>query len=165
MYLLPGAEINKMLTLIVAMKSKTPCGPALLSLAGMNDHLHTAGLLEHLRNGEPTPKKIWEAIQTLFAAINEMQELVVSRLGSKMKVVFTSSPGSEGMPPALYFVYAILILITEDSGLRMLMAAPNRKLEPVNLRLLNSELMAAWTDVSHALRGFYELAEILIVFR
>ena len=124
-----------MLTLIVAMKSKTPCEPALLSLAGMNDHLHTAGLLEHLRNGEPTPKKIWEAIQTLFAA----KMKVVS--GSKMKVVFTSSPGYEGMPPALYFVYAILILITEGSGLQMLMAAPNRKLEPVNLRLLNSELM------------------------
>ena len=50
--------------LIVAMKSETPCEPELMLFAGMNDHLHAAGLLEPLRNGEPTPKKIWAAIQT-----------------------------------------------------------------------------------------------------
>ena len=43
------------------------------------------------------------------------------------------------------------------------MAAPNRELEPVTLRLLKSEVASAWTDVSHTLRGFYELAIILIV--
>ena len=43
------------------------------------------------------------------------------------------------------------------------MAAPNRELEPVNLRLLKSEVAAAWADVFHALRGFHELADILIV--
>ena len=43
------------------------------------------------------------------------------------------------------------------------MAAPNRELEPTNLRLRKSELAPAWADVSHALRGFYELADILIV--
>ena len=29
-YLLPGAELNRMLTLVVAMKSETPCEPELL---------------------------------------------------------------------------------------------------------------------------------------
>ena len=67
------------------------------------------------------------------------------------------------MPPALQFVFAILILIVEGNGWRILMAAPNRELEPRNLRLRRSELAAAWADVSHALRGFYELADILIV--
>ena len=67
------------------------------------------------------------------------------------------------MPPALKFVYAMLVLIAENIGLRMLMAAPNRELEPVNLRLLKSDIAAAWADVSHARRGFYELAGILIV--
>ena len=78
-YLLPGAELNQMLTLIVAIKSETPCEPELLLFAGMNDHLQAAGLLEPLRSGESTTKKIWEAIQTLFAAMNEVQELVASR--------------------------------------------------------------------------------------
>ena len=43
------------------------------------------------------------------------------------------------------------------------MTAPNCELEPVNLRLPKSELAAAWADVCHALRGFYDLADILIV--
>ena len=85
------------------------------------------------------------------------------RLGSKTKVVITSSPGYAGIPPALQFIYAMLILIAEGSELRMLMAAPNRELEPVNLRLLKSEVAPAWADVSYALMGFYELADILIL--
>ena len=162
-YTLPGAELNQMLTLVVAMKSEMPCEPELLLFAGMNDHLHATGFLEQLKGGEPTPKRIWEAIQTLFAAINEVQENVASRFGSKIKVAFTTSPGYSSMPLALQFVYAILILIAEGNGWRVLMAAPNRELEPTNLRLRRSELAAAWADVSHALRGFYELADILIV--
>ena len=63
-YLLPGAELNQMLTLVVVIKSEMPCEPELLKFAGMNDHLHAAGLLEHLKGEAPTPKKIWEAIQT-----------------------------------------------------------------------------------------------------
>ena len=52
--------------------------------AGMNDHLHAVGLLEQLKGDEnPPSRKIWEAIQVLFAAMNEVQENVVSRFGSK----------------------------------------------------------------------------------
>ena len=78
-------------------------------------------------------------------------------------MVFTSSPGYASMPPALQFVYAILILIAKGNAWCMLMAAPNRELEPVNLKNLKSELAAAWADVSQTLSGFYELADILIV--
>ena len=102
------------------------------------------GFLGQLKGDEPAPKKIWEAIQTLFAAMNEVQENVASRFGSKTKVAFTTSPGYASMPPALQFVYAILILIAEGNGWRILMAAPNRELEPTNLRLRRSELAAAW---------------------
>ena len=122
-YSLPGAELNQMLTLVVEIKSEMPCEPELLLFAGMNDNLHAAGLLEQLKGNEPTPRKIWEAIQTLFAAMNEVQENVVSRFGSKTKVVFTTSPGYANMPPALQFVYAVLILIAEGNGWRILMAA------------------------------------------
>ena len=115
-YLLPGAELNQMLTLVVAIKSKTPCELELLLFAGMNDYLHTEGLLEHLTGGESTPKKIWELIQTLFAAENEVQETVASRFGTKTRVVFTSSPGYANMQPALLLMYAMLILIADASG-------------------------------------------------
>ena len=95
--------------------------------------------------------------------MNEAQELVASRLGSKTKVVFASAPGYAGMPAALQFKYAMWMLIAEGNGLRMLMAAPNRELEPVNLRLLKSEVAMAWAEVPHALRGFYEFADTLNV--
>ena len=136
-YLLPGAELNQMLTLVVAIKSETPCEPELLLFAGMNDHLHAAGLLDHLKSEAPTAKKIWEAIQTLFAEINEVQESVVPRFGPNTKVAFTTSPGYASMPPALRFVYAMLILIAERIAWRILMAAPNRELEPITLDFLN----------------------------
>ena len=126
----------------------------------MNDHLHAARLL---RGEAPTPKKIWEAIQTLFFVMNEVQELVTSRFGPKTRVAFTTSQGYASMPPSLQFAYAMLNLIAEGNAWRILMAAPNRELEPINLRLLKSELAAAWADVSHALRGFYELADFLTV--
>ena len=89
-YLLLGAELNQMLTLVVAIKSEMPCKLELLLFAGMNDHLHAAGLLEHMKGDAPTPKKIWEAIQTLFAAMNEGQENMTSRFGAKTKLAFIS---------------------------------------------------------------------------
>ena len=120
-----------MLTMVMAIKSEMPCESELLLFAGMNDHLHATGFLEQLGD-EPAPKRIWEAIQTLFAAMNEVQENVTSRFGFKTRVVFTTSPGYASMPPALQFVYAVLILIAEGNGWRILMAAPNRELEPTN---------------------------------
>ena len=95
--------------------------------------------------------------------MNEVQQNVSSRFGPRTKVTFTTSPGYASMPPALQFVYAILILIAEGNAWRILMAAPNRELEPTNLSLRKSELAAASADASHALRGFYELADIIIV--
>ena len=95
---------------MVAIKPETPCETEILLFTGMNDPLHAAGLLEHLKGEAPTPKKIWEAIQTLFAAMNEVQQSVVSRFGSKTRVSFTTSPGYASMPPALQFVYAVCVV-------------------------------------------------------
>ena len=152
-----------MLTSVRAIKSEMSCEPELLLFVGMNDHLHSAGFLEHLKGEAPTPKKIWKAIQTLFAAMNEVQESVVSRFGPRTRVAFTTSPGYASMPPALQFVHAMLILIAEGNAWRILIAAPNCELEPTKLRLLMSELAASWADLSHALRGFHKLADILMV--
>ena len=123
-----------------------------------------AGLLEPLRSRETTSKKIWEAVQTLFSARNEIQELMAVRLGSKTTVMFTS-PVYASMLPALQIVYAVMVLIAESSEPPILMAAPKRELEPKDLRLLRSELAGFWADISHALRGFHalELVDVLIV--
>ena len=72
-------------------------------------------------------------------------------------------PGYASMPAALQFVSAMLILIAEGNAWRIIMAATNCELQPIILRILKSELAAAWADVSHALRGFYRLAYFLTV--
>ena len=46
-----------MLTLLVAINLETPCEPELLLFAVTNDHLHAAGLLEHLRGGIQHPRR------------------------------------------------------------------------------------------------------------
>ena len=144
--MLMGAELNQLLTLVVAVTLlETPCEPEMLLVTVMNDHLHPAGLLGPLRSGQSTPKKIWKAVRILLSAMNEIEELVAVRLGAKTKVVFTSSPWYASLLLALQFVCAVLELIAEGSGLRMLMAAPNRE-----LRLSRSEVAAAWADLSHA---------------
>ena len=76
-----------MMTLVIAIKSETPCEPELLLLVGTNEQLYAAGLLELLRSGKPAPKKMYEVVQTLFSAKNEMHKLVAFKLGSKTKVV------------------------------------------------------------------------------
>ena len=100
-YSLPGAELNQMLTLVVAIKSEMPCEPELLLFAGMNDHLHATGtgFLEQLKGDEPAPKKIWEAIQTLFAAMNEVQENVDHDLAPRQKWRSRRRPGTRACLP------------------------------------------------------------------
>ena len=155
-----------MLTLIVAKKSETPCEPELLLFTGMKDHLHAAGLLEPLRTESLQRRRS----ERLFRRC--LRQLMSCRNwwhpGWDRRREWCSrhqwcSRRYASMPPALQFVYAMLVLIAEGNGWWMLMAAPNRELEPVNLRPLRSEVAAAWADVSHVLRSFYELADILTV--
>ena len=54
----------------------------------------------------------------------------------------------------------MLVLLAEGSGLRLLVAAPNQKLEPVNS--LSRKLRRLGQIVSR-LEGLYELAGLLIV--
>ena len=130
-YSLPGAELNQMLTLVVAIKLEMPCEPDLLLFAGMNDHLHATGFLEQLNGDEPAPKKIWEAIQTLFAAMNEVQENVTSGFGSKTRVPRVCEHASR----SAVCICGFDLNSPEGNAWRILMAAPNRELEPMNLRL------------------------------
>ena len=98
-YSLPGAELNQMLTLVVAIKSEMPCEPELLLFAEMNDHLHATGFLEQLKGDEPAPKRIWEAIQTLFAAMNEVQENVTRGLVPRQEWCSRRPPGTRACLP------------------------------------------------------------------
>ena len=49
LYVMSREDLNQLLTLVVVIKSETPCESELLLFAGMNDHLHAAGPLEPSR--------------------------------------------------------------------------------------------------------------------
>ena len=140
-----------------------PCEPELLLFAGMNDHLHAAGLLGQLKGDEPTPKKIWEAIQTLFAAMNEVQEKCQFAIWTQDESGVHGVPGICEHAPCS----AVCVCYFDPNSRRERMADPDGSSQSRagthELETSKSELAAAWADVSHALRGFYELADILIV--
>ena len=79
-------DINKpILNSGVVKKTETSCKPELLLFAGMNDHLHAAGLLISMRKEEPTSQTLREAVQALLSAMVELEKVVAVRLGSKIK--------------------------------------------------------------------------------
>ena len=95
--------------------------------------------------------------------MNEVQENVSSRFGPKTKVIFTTSPGIREHASCS----AVCICNFGPNSRKERMADPDgssqSRVASTNLRLRKSELAEAWEDVSLALRGFYELADILIV--
>ena len=68
-YVLTGAQLNQLLTLVMAFSLDTSHDPEFLLLAKMNDCLHATGLLESLMEENATAKKFLKAIQTFFSAM------------------------------------------------------------------------------------------------
>ena len=151
-----------MLTLFVTIKSEMPCETELLQFAGMNDHLHAAGFLEHLKSDAPTPKKIWEAIRTLFAAMNEVQECDFS-IRSQDKGRVYNVPGVR--EHAAYIVICIRYL-DPHSGRECVAGVDGSRQSWTGADELETSEVGVGSGMgggSRALRGFYELADILIV--
>ena len=66
--------------------------------------------------------------------------------------MFVSSPGYAHLPDRLKFVYFLIALLSEGKY-DVIIPAPNREVEAMNLRLLRSELPAVWSDMSNAMGG------------
>ena len=90
--------------------------------------------------------------------MNEVQENVISRFGSKTRVVFTTSPGYASMPPALQFDLNSRGECRADPDGSSQSRVGTDELEASQVRTGGGVEV-----VSHALRGFYELADIRIV--
>ena len=66
--------------------------------------------------------------------------------------MFVSSPGYAHLPDRLKFVNFLIALLSEKKY-DVIIPAPNREVEAMNLRLLRSELPAVWSDISYAMGG------------
>ena len=67
--------------------------------------------------------------------------------------MFALSPGYAHLPDGLKFVYAMVALLSEGKN-DVFISVPYRGIEMENLRPLRTELIAVWSDISNAMRGF-----------
>ena len=78
------------------------------------------------------------------------------------KDVFALSPGFAHLPDELKFVHAMVALLSEGKY-DVIISAPNREIEVENLRPARAELLAVWSEISNAMRGFKDHSMHMLV--
>ena len=135
---------------------ETDMNPVTIVFAGINDHLHSRGLMAE--------NAVWPAIKDILESMGEVVDAKKEGSFSKVtpRVVFALSPGYACLPDGLKFVYAIVTLLSEGKY-DVIISAPNRMIEMENLRSLRAELPAVWSDISNSMRGFKDHALHMLV--
>ena len=123
--------------------------------AGIDDHLHSTGLLSRLKELETAEDAVWRAIKDTLESMGEIIDALNEPRFRKItpKPVFVLSSGYVHLPYGQKFVYAKIALLS-DWKCDVIIPAPNREVEARNLIPLRSELPAVWSDISNAMRGF-----------
>ena len=141
-------------SMAIGVQRQTEMKPITIVFAGINDHLHSRGLLSRLR--EPTTAKaaVWPAIKDILESMSEVVDTLKEGAITKItpRAVFALSPGYAHLSDGLKFVYAMVALLSEGKY-DVIISAPNRGIEMENLRPLRAELPAVWSDISNAMRG------------
>ena len=159
-------DLLQAVSLAIGVQRQTEMNPITIVFAGINDHLHSRGFLSRLRDPTTAENAVWRAIKDILI-LESMGEVVdATKEGSFIKVtprvVFTLSPWYACLPDGLKFVYAIVTLLSEGKN-DVIISAPNRTIEMENLRPLRAELLAVWSDISNAMRGFNDHALHMLV--
>ena len=123
--------------------------------ASINDHLDSRDLLSRLIVPATAEIAVWPAIKDVLESMGEIMDVLKEGGFQKItpKPVFMLSPGFAHLPDGLKFVYAMIALISEKKY-DVLIPSSNREVEARNPRPLRSELLAVWSDISNAMRGF-----------
>ena len=139
----------------IGVQRQTDMNPITIVFAGINDHLHSRGFLNKLREPTTAENAVWPAIKDILESLGDVVDAMKEGSFTKTtpRVVFALSPGYAHLPDGLKFVYAIVALLSEGKY-DVIISAPNRMIEMENLRPLRAELPAVWSDISNALRGF-----------
>ena len=155
--MLAGTELDWMqsLSMAIGTQQETEMNPITIVFAGINDHLHSRGLLSRLR--EPTTGEIavWPAVKDILESMGEIMDVLKENRLQKTtsKPVFVLSPGYAHPSDGPKFVYAMIALLSEWKY-DVIIPAPNREVEARNLRPLRSELPAVWSYISNAMGVF-----------
>ena len=139
----------------IGLQRQTEMNPILFVFAGINDHHHSRVFLSRLRVPTTAEDSVLPAIKGILESMSEVVDTLEEGAFPKItpRAVFALSPGYAHLPVGLKFVYAMVALLSEGRY-DVIISAPNRGIDIENLRPLRSELPAAWSDISDAMRGF-----------
>ena len=148
----------------IGVQRQAEMNPITIVFAGINDHLHSRGFLNRLRDPTTAENAVWPAIKDIHESMGEVLDATKEGAFNKItpKIVFALFPGYSCLPDGLKFVYAIVTLLSERRY-DVIISAPNRMIEMENLRPLRAELPAVWSDISNAMRGFKDHALHMLV--
>ena len=148
-------DLMQSVSMAIGVQRQTEMNPITIVFAGINDHLHSRGLLSRLRESTTAESAVWPAIKDILESMGELVDTLKEVSFTKMtpRAVFALSPGYARLHDGLKVVYAIVSLLSEGK-FDVIISAPNREIEMENLRPLRAELPAVWSDISNALRGF-----------
>ena len=157
-------DLLQSVSLAIGVQRQTDMNPITIVFAGINDHLHSRGFLNRLRDPTTAEIAVWPAIKDIHESMGEVVDATKEGSFTKVtpRVVFALSPGYAYLPDGLKFVYAMVTLLSERKY-DVIISAPNRMIEMENLRPLRAELPAVWSDISNAMRGFKDHALHMLV--
>ena len=157
-------DLLQLVYLAIGVQKQTDMNPITIVFAGINDHLHSGGFLSRLRDPTTAENAVWPAIKDILESMGEVVDATKEGSFTKVtpRVVFALSPGYAYLPDGLKFVYAIVTLLSERKY-DVIISAPNRMIEMENLRPLRAELLAVWSNISNAMRGFKDHALHMLV--
>ena len=157
-------DLLQSVSMAIGVQRQTEMNPITIVFAGINDHLHSRGLLNRLREPTTAENAVFLAIKDILESMGEVVDAMKEGSFTKItpRVVFALSPGYAHLTDGLNFVYAIVALLSEGNNV-VVLSAPNRMIEMENLRPLRAELPAVWSDISNAMRGFKDHALHMLV--
>ena len=157
-------DLLQSVSLAIGIQRQTDMNPITIVFAGISDHLHGGGFLSRLRDPTTAENAVWPAIKDILESMGEVVDATKEGSFTKVtpRVVFALSPGYAYLPDGLKFVYAIVTLLSERKC-DVIISAPNRMIEMESLRPLRAELLAVWSDISSAMRGFKDRALHMLV--
>ena len=148
-------DLMQSVSMAIGIQRQSEMNPITIVFAGINDHLHSRGFLSRLREPTTAEDAVWPAIKDILESMGGIMDTLKESAFPNItpKAVFALSPVYAHLPDGLKFVYAMVALLSEGKY-DVIISAPNRGIEVMNLRPLRAEFPAVWSDISSAMRGF-----------
>ena len=108
-------DLMQSVSMAIGLQRQKEMHPVTIVFAGINDHLHSRGILSRLREPTTVEAAVWPAIKDTLESLGEVVDTLKEGAFTKIapRAVFALSPGYAHLPDELKFVYAMVALLSE----------------------------------------------------